>query len=492
MSVLNAHFSNFKNTVVLLSLFISLTSINANADDLDDFLRAQISERKIPGLQLAVIKNGKIVRQNSYGTANIQDNIAVTNNTVFPLNSITKAFVGVAMMQLVEQGKIDLDARLDAYLPDIPEAWKKVTVKQAFTHISGLPEILRNDGQMMFVGGQDVAWEKVKELPVEFEPTTQFKYNQTGYVLIGKIIETVSGMSFVDFITENQLEKVVMPKTIQAGFTHSSGIVPNQARNYTFYNGGKLTTVQEEFPPILRTAAGMSSTTTEIAKWIIALNNGELIRKKSIDALWTPATLQNGDTAGFNSFVNGYAIGWPVIVRASHPAAIPIGGNRTVFAVYPDDDLSVIILTNLVGGLPDQFVDEVAGFYIADMKIENGFTLSDDLNDLRLKLDKNGYARAKDIATMLQENANISFNEAEINAWGYKLLSALQKTKAVEIFKLNTALFPSSANTYDSLADGYARMGNTALATENYQKVLELEPGNGNASYQLNLLRQEK
>ena len=491
MLFLVARLSRFKNTLFITSLFILLTSFNTQADELDDFVRAQMNERKIPGIQLAVIRNGKVVKQNNYGTANIQDNIAVNENTVFPLNSITKAFVGVAMMQLVEQGKVDLNARLDTYLVDIPDAWKKVTVKQAFTHISGLPEILANDGQLLFTGGQDVAWEQVKKQPIEFEPTTQFKYNQTNYVLIGKIIETVSGESFVDFIARHQFEKVGMPKTKQAGFTHLSGIVPNQARNYTYYIGNELTTVQENFPPILRAAAGMSSTALEISKWIIALNNGELLSKQSIEALWTPATLKNGETAGFNDFVNGYAIGWPLIVRDNHIAAIPIGGNRTVFAVYPDDDLSVIILTNLMGGLPDQFIDEVAGFYIEDMKIENGFTLSDDLNDLRISLDQNGYDQAVDIATLLKKNNNISLVEAEVNAWGYKLLHALNKKKAVEIFKLNTFLYPDSANTYDSLAEGYARIGNTELAIKNYQKVLELDPNNNNAPYRLNLLKKK-
>ena len=229
----------------------------------------------------------------------------------------------------------------------------------------------------------------------------------------------------------------------------------------------------------------MSSTSTEISKWLIALNNGELISKESLKILWTPATLTNGKTAGFNNFVNGYAIGWPVIVRPEHPAAVAIGGNRTVFGVYPDDNLSIVILTNLMGGLPDQFIDEVAGFYIPEMKIENGFSLSPDLNKLRVLLDKNGY----DQAIELQKSIAEPLNETEINAWGYKLINGLMKKEAVEIFKLNTHLFPSSANTYDSLADGYARLGNKEMAIKNYYKVLELEPENQNAPYQLNLLK---
>ncbi|MBT5185587.1 MAG: tetratricopeptide repeat protein [Kordiimonadaceae bacterium] len=174
-----------------------------------------------------------------------------------------------------------------------------------------------------------------------------------------------------------------------------------------------------------------------------------------------------------------------MIVRPKHPMAIAIGGNRTAFAVYPEDDLSVIILTNLMGGLPDTFIDEVAGYYIPEMKIENGFELSDDLNTLRLALDQNGYENAIETAQEL----NITFIEAEINVWGYKLINALKKQQAMQIFTLNTKLFPESANTYDSLADSYDRLGDTDVALKYYQKVLELEPDNGNAQFQLNRLR---
>mgnify|MGYP000545439759 CR=1 FL=1 len=487
MALFNRHHSDNDRArflILIIALFIGFAAQSAHADQIDIFLEAQMAERNIPAIQLAIIKDGEVVKLESYGTANIQDNIATTNDTVFPLNSITKAFVGVAVMQLVEQGKVDIDAGVGTYLSDLPEAWKHITIKQMFSHVSGLPEILRNDGKLVDVNGQGAAWKMVTNLPMEFETGTNFRYNQTGLVIIGKVIEAVSGVPFADFIINNQLKIVGMPKTIQAGFTHFEGIVPNQARNYTFYKGGVLTTVQEEFPPILRTAAGMSSTAAEISKWLIALNNGELISLESLKILWTPTTLADGKTAGFNNIVNGYAIGWPMIVRPDHPAAVAIGGNRTVFGVYPDDNLSIVILTNLMGGLPDQFIDEVAGFYIPEMKIENGFGLSDDLNKLRVLLDKNGYDKALE----MQNTISAELGEEEINAWGYKLINGLMKQKAVEIFKLNTILFPNSANTYDSLADSYARVGDKEMAIKNYNKVLQLEPKNQNAPYQLNLL----
>ena len=112
------------------------------ADEIDDFVRSEMERRNIPGLQLAVVRDNKIVKVSSYGLANIEDGIAVDDNTLFSINSITKAFAGVAVMQLVEQGKLDLSANISTYLPGLPAAWQKLNIRQLMSHTSGLPAIL--------------------------------------------------------------------------------------------------------------------------------------------------------------------------------------------------------------------------------------------------------------------------------------------------------------------------------------------------------------
>src|SRR5690606_20209622 len=104
--------------------------------------------------------------------------------------------------------------------------------------------------------------------------------------------------------------------------------------------------------------------------------------------------LNNGKTAGFSRLLNGYAAGWPIVAREEHPAAAPVGGGRSAVFVYPNDNLSIIVLTNLSGGTPEAFIDELAGFYIPDMKESNGFGLSSSLKLLRTELDKSGYKNA--------------------------------------------------------------------------------------------------
>ena len=440
----------------LLVLIAGLAFSLAEADEIDDYIKQQMSDRRIPGLQLAIVRDNKIVKTANYGVANIQDSVAVTDNTVFTINSMTKAFTGVAIVQLVEQGKLALDVGISTYLADLPEAWHGLTIKQLMSHTSGLPTILGNWANLMGAPDFDTAWELVQKKPMEFTSDSNFKYNQTGYVLLGKIIDKVSGMPFVNFITQNQLNKVGMKQTADAGFAHFETVIPNQSRAYTYIQTGKLTNISANFSPALRTAAGMTSSARELALWAIALQTGLFFDEKdSLKKLWQPHILSNGKTAGFNRLINGYALGWPIINRTVHPAAAAIGADRSALVVYPQDNLSVVVLTNLSGSLPSTFIDEIAGFYIADMKAENGFGLPPSIIPLWKMLEKEGYANIEAVATKLQKSGVTTLEEADLNTWGYQLLGMKKMSKAVYVFTLNTQLFPSSANTYDSLAEAH-------------------------------------
>jgi CubicO group peptidase (beta-lactamase class C family) len=359
---------HLKTITVALLLFAANKSALSQTDSVDAFIQTQMKTRRIPGLQLAIVRHGKIIKTGNYGWANLQDSIPVSDKTVFTINSITKAFVGIAVMQLMEAGKLKLDAPISQYLGDIPDTWKPVTVQQLLSHISGLPHIVNEEESVLIADDPDEAWAKVRQLPNEFKTGEKFSYNQTNYLLLGLIIDTLSGMSFQKFITKEQLEKVGMPKTIQSGFGATKTVIPHLACSYQ-YRRGQFSNMFFSFPPFLQTAAGMSSTATELAHWVIALQNMQLLKHpSSLQALWTPAVLNNGQTAGFSDLINGYAAGWPVVKRAHHPALAPVGGNRSAIFVYPDDDLSIIILTNLGGSFPDQFIDDLARLYIPGMK----------------------------------------------------------------------------------------------------------------------------
>lgn len=163
-------------------------------------VKEEMSARGIPGLQITIVRHDKIVFAGAYGMANIAAATPVTDRTVFSFNSISKAFAGVAAMQLVEAGKLDLDAPIAVYLKDLPVLWRGITVRQVMTHISGLPEIVDDNMRLLDGAEPDAAWAQVQELPVLFPAGTKFDYTQTNYVVMGKIIENVTGGTFSDYV----------------------------------------------------------------------------------------------------------------------------------------------------------------------------------------------------------------------------------------------------------------------------------------------------
>jgi CubicO group peptidase (beta-lactamase class C family) len=351
-----------KSGIIILLALLFIQSGYAQVDSIDTFVKTQMEKRKIPGLQLAIVKNGKIVKTGNYGLANVQDSIPVSDRTMFTINSITKAFTGVAILQLVEAGKLNLSAPVNTYLPDVPATWKTVTIQQLLSHTSGIPDIVDEEESVLIASEVEDAWKKVIAMPVDFKPGERFRYNQTNYLLLGRVIDKLSGMPFSDFIIKEQLTKAGMPKTINAGFGATKTIVPHAAGGYR-YARGKLNNMFFALPPELQTAAGMSSTAKEMADWIIALQSGKLLKQSSITALWAPALLDNGTTGGFSKLLNGYAAGWPIVVRKQHPAAASVGGGRSALFVYWEDDLSIIVLTNLAGSTPEVFIDELAAMF---------------------------------------------------------------------------------------------------------------------------------
>lgn len=463
------------------------------ADSIDVFVQNQMQQRKIPGLQLAIVRNGKVIKTANYGLANVQDSIAVHNKTVFTINSITKAFVGVAILQLAEEGKLKLFAPVSTYLNGLPHAWRDVTVHQLLSHTSGIPDVVDEEEAVMIAPSLEASWQKVLSMPMDFAPGEKFQYNQTNYLLLGRIIDTLSGMPFQEFITREQLAKVGMPYTIRAGFGATKAVIPHAAAGYTFRQG-ILSNMFFSFPAALQTAAGMSSTAKEMAEWVIALQSGQLFKRKtSLDSLWRAALLNNGRTGGFSRQLNGYAAGWPIIARDEHPAVAAVGGGRSAVVVYPEDDLTIIVLTNLMGGSPESFIDELAGLFIPDMKAVNGFGLSASMKSLKLALDKAGYKNAiTEVKGLKKRNKNLAVTEAEVNSWGYQLLAQKRIADALEVFKLNVYLYPQSANTYDSLGEIYAELGDTELAVKNYEQALKRNPQNKNAEQQLKKLKQTK
>jgi len=462
--------------IVLIAVTVFTTHAQAPAGA-EAFLQKQMKERNIPGMQVAVVKQGRIVFLKTYGYSNIQDSVRATDKTMFSINSCTKSITGVAVMQLVEEGKISLDAPVSRYLDNLPQAWQPVTVKQLLTHVSGLPDILRvlNQANHNFMPGdnEEKAWKKVEAMPMDFTPGEQFSYNQTNYALLGKIITRYSGKPFETVFQERQLNVAGMTHT---RFADSRNVMSGLAQNYYFTSQWDGTSLAKpiliqgyaEFPAFHHTASGMVSTAQDMAQWIIALQQHKLLQAPALKTLWTPGRYNNGQPTQ-------WALGLTTRPREKHPAVMMTGGGRSVYCIYPDDNFAVVVLTNLGGSSPEDFIDEFVAYF------EPEIAAADPLTALRLQIHKRGFGDVMNIVKDLRKkDAAYTVPESELNDWGYRLMGSQQTKEAIAIFSLVVSLYPESWNAYDSYGEGLMKNGQRDEAIKMYQKSIDLYPGNTN------------
>ena len=335
---LTGSFLLFETTASAASFAMTQAAITRANDQTRTLLKEMMVERHIPALQVAIVVHGHVVMSEAYGVADIEQKVAASRRTLFPINSATKSFTGVAIMQLVEAGKVDLEAPISRYLDGLPEKWRAIRVRQLLAHSSGLPNIVDEKG--LIGGASDAeAWAKVQTLPMDGVTGAGFAYNQTNYVLLSRLIEKVSGRPFEQFLTERQFTPAALPGP---RFGDGYDIIPGRADVYIRRHAGRggeadkeaLYHWIDEIPVSTRAGAGLYLTADDLAKWIIALQGGGLLLKPaSIDRMWQPDVLNNGKA-------NIWAMGWPILAGTKRRAVGGIGGGRSTFFVYPDEGVA--------------------------------------------------------------------------------------------------------------------------------------------------------
>lgn len=344
----------------VLPFQLAAATLDAANDATRRFIASTMADRGIPGLQVAVVKGGKVVFSEAHGLANVENKVAATPSMLFPINSATKAFTGVAVMQLVETGQVDLDAPISRYLQQLPRAWQGIRVRQLLAHTSGLPDIV--DARGLVGGGSEAqAWQLVEQQPMQAEPGAQFAYNQTNYGLLARIISQRSGKTYEDYVADSQFKVLGMT---HIGFGDSYDLMPNAATLYSFFPRSsdaagapkRLSHWFYDMPQGLWAGGGIQTTADDLALWLAALLQQRVLRADTLARMWTPERLNNGKEGD-------WAAGWPVTGPPGKRQVSSFGGARAAFVVYPDEGLAVVVLTNLVGANPQQFTSQIADFY---------------------------------------------------------------------------------------------------------------------------------
>ena len=449
-------------------------SADARVAEVDSYLRAQMRAGRIPGLQIAVVRRGRIALLRHYGVANLQTPVPVTDATLFSINSITKAFTGIAAMELVRAGRLDLGAPMSAYLEGLPQAWRAVTIRQLLTHMSGIPDINNAPGAKGDEASEATIWEWVEAQPMNFAPGERFDYCQTKYTLLQKVINKLNHRDAEAPLAGAQIQAAAMT-SIRYG--DSTEVIPNAAAGYHYsYDKpgdiGVIHPVYEVFRSFVRASAGLLSTAQDMARWMIAIQHERILDAASLKTLWTPATFNDGRQGE-------WGLGWEVLGTPDHLRVGMTGGGRSAFFLYPKDDFGIVILTNLAGANPEDIMDRIATIYDVPL---SGFPA------LRAELQRQDFRDGPAlIAEMLKKDPTLALSEAELNDWGYRLLGG-QPREALEVLKIVPILYPRSGNAYDSLGEAYAANEDKASAIANYRKSLELDPKNTNALQRLEQL----
>ncbi|HKQ37226.1 MAG TPA: serine hydrolase domain-containing protein [Verrucomicrobiae bacterium] len=347
-----------------LLLFLVLGVCSAFADELDRYLRAQMEEQHIPGLSMAVLRRGKPVRSQGYGYADIDRKVAITANTVFQLQSITKTFTATAVMMLVEDNKLSVEDKISKYLQGTPPLWERITIRHLLTHTSGIKDFINEPTVDLTkdIEPPDVI-RSLQTLPLNFEPGERYAYSNTGYHLLGMIIEKITGDTWQNFLRARIFKLLKMKNTDVNSATCD---LRNRALGYTwrsntFHAGAYVA------PTILGYAGGgILSTVLDLAKWDRGLFEDKLISHSSLDEMWTRTRLNDGTKTdyGFGWGVDDY-LGVPMV---NHGGA-HMTGFKTYFIRFLKQELTVIVLCNSRQANPANIAVKIAGFYAPELQL---------------------------------------------------------------------------------------------------------------------------
>ena len=324
-----------KYLFTLTTILYSFLAINGKAQsknnkEIDNYISKIQKQYNIPGLALAVIKNGEVLHKKNYGLANIELSVPVTDKTLFPLFSTSKVISVVAVYQLIEQKKISLDNYISDFLNDLPDSWKKVQIKNLITHSSGLPDIVGYGSD-----NEEDAKQKVYKDSIKFSPNKQFDYNQTNYWLINRIFQKVVGKTLSKYILDTQFQSSLQSVVYEG---NNMKLVNNLSYGYIYsLNNKQFLKRNWSFPEYLYGAAALNMTLNAFVEWNKRFDNNKIISEKTKAQLFTPFNyeVKRDFTYGLDLLTNNGEISYGFS-----------GGVSTAFRKFKNNNLTIILLAN--------------------------------------------------------------------------------------------------------------------------------------------------
>ncbi len=467
-------------TLLIIAIFIQLATLQvaigqSKTAKLDELMNLYTEYGQFNGSVL-VAEKGKVIYKKGFGMANMEWDIPNQSDTKHRLGSITKQFTSMLILQLAEQGKLKLDVPITTYLPDYNKSnGDKITIHHLLTHTSGtpnytaFPNFFRDSTRDPYTPDEFV--EVFADSTLQFTPGEKFTYSNSGYFLLGVIIEKVTGKSYEQVLQENIFTPLKMNSS---GYDHHSTILKKRASGYE-KNGRAFRNANYIDMSIPYAAGSLYATVEDLYLWDQALYTNKLLSKKYMDLLFTKHV---------PAFGGHYAYGWGVnkvpngeandsLKVISHGGGI--NGFNTLISRIPADKNLVVLFSNTGGASLNEMSVAIRGILYNNPyempKKSLASVLLDDINKLGI---------AKAITRFNEFNASGEYvlNEGEMNNAGYEFLQSDKINEALAIFKLNIDAFPKSSNVYDSYGEALLKNGEKEKGIENYKRSIELNPAN--------------
>ncbi|WP_306350633.1 serine hydrolase [Flavobacterium sp. '19STA2R22 D10 B1'] len=472
----------FYSLLIVLSIFASCSSIsktetskkNIQSQQLDSLFNFCHSNGMFNGAIL-VAKHDSIIYKKSFGFTNEETKKKITPESVFYIASVSKQFTAMGIMILQEQGKLSYDDKINDFFPNYPEYLKNITVRQLLNHTSGITD--KEYYKLTNPSNKDVLDMLLKQDSLELENGKTFRYSNAGYVMLALIIQKISGKPIDQFFNQEIFEPLKMQNT-----TATKTAVEKISTKVDGYNliGSKVDYTSSVIGP-----GGIYSTLNDIEKWNKALNSNKLISKKTLNEAFKNGKLNKDSiTINMNGQEYGYGFGWMPYNKnekeyVQHDGFVE--SYRSLIKKNLTDGYDYIFLTNQGAKLAMNELTKSIDMILDQSKYQK--PKIPVINKILSELNLNGSSDlASNVKNKIDKNpTDYIYDEISINELAYTFLRDNQPKTAIEVFKLNTELNPNSANTFDSLAEGYFSNKQFKLSTENYQKSIELNPENKNA-----------
>lgn len=463
---------------MLLALVLLLPRASA-ADSLSQSLTRQMEVNRqrygIAGQALLVAHNGRVLFRGADGEADVETHEQLTADHVFPGYSLSKLFVSTLIMQLAEQGQVDLDKPASAYLPRLPVHWQAISVRDFLDHTSGVPEYFDEprggavSPTIAFPVDLKAVFASLSDTPLQFAPGTDTRYTQTNYLVLAELLAVHYGKPYPEVVEERIIRKLHLRQTwLGPAALPTRGVVTS----YIGKDGRLEEDKSVAWPTYAYGHAELYLTLNDLARFLQAMTTGELVGKDTLRRFWQPHTLPSGRRGWF-------AAGWEYGESGVYRHVGHDGGTRDRVRILFEDSLDgevyiFVYLTNgSAGNVWSRVLVDSAMAVVAPSRFPME-VLSETLMSYALKAPAESDVRVQ--ARSIQ--ANSAFGDAEleraVNGAGYAIWENLGVDPALRVFELNTVLFPDSANTWDSLAEAHAVKGNTEEAKSLYDKAHRL------------------